>query len=58
MKVIRRGEDCLEFWADGGVVDGNTPTLDDYSEREVVTPAALIRATYGHMETERRRDDA
>ena len=50
--------ECLEFWADGGVAEPNTPTLEDTSEREVVTPASLIRATYGNMETERRRDDA
>ena len=49
---------CPEFWADGGVAEPNTPTLEDISEREMVTPASLIRATYGHTETERRRDDA
>ena len=48
----------LEFWADGGVVEINAPTLDDFSERELGTPVSLIRATYGNMETERRRRGA
>ena len=56
MKVIKKEVEGLEFWADGGVVETNTPTLDDLSGREVVSPAHLIRATYDTTETERRRE--
>lgn len=55
MKVIKKEVEGLKFWADGGVVETSTPTLDDLSGREVVSPAYLIRATYDATEMERRR---
>ncbi|MDY0225133.1 MAG: hypothetical protein RBR05_07085, partial [Candidatus Methanomethylophilaceae archaeon] len=46
---IKKGLGGLKFWADGGVAEPNNPFLavlgDNRSEREVVTPVSLMRAT-------------